>query len=132
VSLRMVAWLRPERAVSDIFVADLPGRLVVATLDDIRDRFRVARMVKSQRARWYADDPGAEPNTCRFCGKSWRKWAGSKLDGHAKCIVGDDFKTWLREVLRDPRLTYAAVAGALDLSTAIVRSWTFPIRSVRP
>lgn len=117
--------------MSDLIVIDRPGRLVVATLDQIRDRYIAARRSQAQRARWDSSDPGAQPNTCRYCGRHWRKWTGSKLDGHAACIVDDDFKRWLREVISAPELTYAVVADALDLTVAIVRSWTFPIRSTR-
>lgn len=98
-------------------------------LAEIRDRFRSERSSQSRCAKWCADHP-AYPDLCRFCGRRWIKWAGSKLDGHAKCIVGDDFKAWLRDQLRDPRLTYVAVADACDVSPAIVRSWTFPTRGV--
>lgn len=113
------------------FTASLPGRLVVADLAEIRDRYFASRLVVSQRARWDASDPGAPPDTCRYCGKHWRKWAGSKLDGHAKCVVDEDFKARLRELLRDPMLTFGAVAAALDVTPSVVRSWTFPIRDWR-
>jgi hypothetical protein len=87
--------------------------------------------VASQRARWCADDPGADLNTCRYCGKHWRRWAGSKLDGHAACIVTGDFKHRLVILLRSPTVTYQAiaVADAIGVTPAVVRSWTYPIRS---
>jgi hypothetical protein len=96
----------------------------------LRDEFRLAKLVASQRARWCADDPGADPNTCRYCGRHWRRWAGSKLDGHAACVVTEDFKLRLSGLLRSPTVTYAAVAEAIGVTPAVVRSWTFPIRSV--
>ena len=96
----------------------------------LRDEFRHANMVASQRARWCSGYPGAEPNTCRYCGKHWRQWAGSKLDGHAACIVTEDFKRRLGEILRSsPMMTYATVASAIGVTPAVVRSWTYPIRS---
>ena len=96
----------------------------------LRDAFRYANMAASQRALWCSGHPGAEPNTCRYCGKHWRQWAGSKLDGHAACIVTGDFKQRLAEILRSsPGMTYAALAEAIGVTPAVVRSWTYPIRN---
>jgi hypothetical protein len=87
-------------------------------------------MIASQRALWCADYPGAEPNTCRYCGRYWRQWAGSKLDGHSACIVTEDFKKRLEALLRSsPTITFAAVAKEIGVTIAVVRSWTFPIRN---
>lgn len=95
----------------------------------LRGAFRLSNLVASQCARWCADDPGAEPNTCRYCGRHWRRWTGSKLDGHAACIVTEDFKRRLVELLQSsPEMTYAAIATAIGVTPAVVRSWTFPIR----
>lgn len=95
----------------------------------LRDEFRFANMTKSQRALWCRDFPGADPNTCRYCGRFWRQWAGSKLDGHAACIVTDDFKRRLVDLLRDPHVTYKQIADAIGVTIAVVRSWTYPIRT---
>ena len=96
----------------------------------LRDAFRTSNMIASQRALWCSGYPGAEPNTCRYCGRHWRQWAGSKLDGHAACIVTDDFKQRLAEILRSsPGMTYQAIASAIGVTPAVVRSWTYPIRS---
>jgi hypothetical protein len=96
----------------------------------LRDAFRFSNMTASQRALWCSDYPGAEPNTCRYCGKHWRQWAGSKLDGHAACIVTEDFKQRLAELFRaSPGMTYTAVASAIGVSPSVLRSWIYPIRS---
>ena len=95
----------------------------------LRDAFRISNMAASQRAKWCADDPGATPNTCRYCGQHWRRWAGSKLDGHSACVVTGDFKRDLGDLLRSPTVTYRAVADAIGVTEAIVRSWVAPIRS---
>ena len=95
----------------------------------LRDAFHVARMIALQGACWSADDPGAPPNTCRYCGKHWRRWAGSKLDGHSACIVTADFKKHLGDLLRSSTVTYRAIADAIGVTEAVVRSWTYPIRS---
>lgn len=94
----------------------------------LRDAFRHSNMTKSQRALWCAGFPGATPNTCRYCGKHWRQWAGSKLDGHAACIVTEDFKEHLREILCSPHVTYQLLANAIGVSTSVIRSWTFPLK----
>jgi len=97
----------------------------------LRDEFRYANMIASQRALWCEGYPGAERNTCRYCGKHWRQWAGSKLDGHAACIVTEDFKQHLVEILRSPTMTYRKIADTIGMTPAVVRSWTYPIRTVR-
>lgn len=96
-------------------------------LSSLHVAYQHARNEAARRARWEADDPGATPNTCRYCGRSWRKWAGSKLDGHAACIVPDDFKRALTAMLRGSTVTYQQVATVIGVSSSIVRSWTFPI-----
>lgn len=90
----------------------------------LRDEFRHSNMSASRRALWCAGHPGAEPDTCRYCGRHWRHRAGSKLDGHAACIVTEDFKHHVGAILRSsPRVTYAAIAEALGVTQGIVTSW---------
>lgn len=69
------------------------------------------------------------PETCRYCGRYWKQWPGSKLDGHSKCVITDDFKHLVRDFVNRPEITYAMVGAALGVSPSVVRSWTFPIRS---
>ena len=95
----------------------------------LRDAFHLSNMSASQRALWCSGYPGATPNTCRYCGRHWRQWVGSKLDGHAACIVTEDFKRRLVELLRAPDVTFAMVADAIGVTPSVVRSWTYPIRS---
>lgn len=127
--------MRDLAAESDLSVS-LARAVVTASVAQIfdaatlRDEFRLSNLAASQGARWCADHPGAEPNTCRYRGKHWRRWAGSKLDGHAACIVTDDFKLHLAELLRSPTVTFAAIAEAIGVTPAVVRSWTFAIKSV--
>ena len=90
----------------------------------LRDRYHHARMITSQRARWDASDPGREPNTCRYCGRHWIPWAGSKLDGHAACVVTPEFKAHVAELLRAPSISYAKIAAIIGVSASVVRSWT--------
>lgn len=104
------------------------------TLDEsaLRAAFHAARRIMSQRAHWDVDDPGAPPNTCRYCKKSWRHWAGSKLDGHAACIVPEDFKRHVGEILRSPKVTYAALAEIIGTTAGVVRSWAFAVGVAGP
>lgn len=88
--------------------------------------FHAAKGVTAQRALWQPNDPGLPSDTCRYCGKPWHKWTRSKLDGHAACLVTEDFKRHMGVVLRvSPRLTYATIAKLLGVTTGVVRSWAF-------
>lgn len=89
------------------------------------DEFFIAKQTASCRARWGADDPGAPSNTCRYCGLYWQPRVGSHLDGHAACIVPDEFKRRIGELLRSPLVTYKIIAEALGITHGIVRSWAF-------
>lgn len=98
-----------------------------ATLDDLVGFFDVARAAVLKLAEPY--DPNR--TTCRYCGKHWRRWTGSILDGHAKCMVTPEFKRAVKVAMeRDVMLTYLLVGKALNVSPSIVRSWTYPIRGV--
>lgn len=92
---------------------------------ELRDAFHAAKLVASQRARWAAGDPGAPADTCRYCGRPRQHRFGSKLDGHAACIVTEDFKRLVGEVLRSPTATNAKVAAVLGVTPGIVRSWSY-------
>jgi len=95
----------------------------------LRDEFRLSNLEASRQARWCLDDPNADPHACRYCGRRWQRWAGSTLDGHAACIVTDDFKQYLKSLLRSfPTATYVALAAAIGVTPSVVRSWTCPIR----
>jgi hypothetical protein len=65
----------------------------------------------------------APPTTCRYCGKHWRYWQGSKLDGHAQCTVSGEFKRYMSVLLGSPQVTYQIVAGALGVSVSTVHAW---------
>lgn len=100
---------------------------MTAQLADLREMFDRARIEAAFCARPIESTP---PNTCRYCGKFWRKWAGSKLDGHSKCIVLPWFAAQLRLFYAaNPALTYEAVAVALGVSLSVLRSWAQPISS---
>lgn len=97
----------------------------------LRRAFHASNEIAAQRAREKIGQLDQKPNTCRYCGRYWQRWAGSKLDGHAACLVTEDFKRDLVELLRSaPAITYPAVATATGVSSSVVRSWTFSIRRV--
>lgn len=105
--------------------------MTAATFDAarLRDEFQLSNVTAARSARWESDSADAPPNTCRYCGRHWRRWTGSKLDGHAACIVTDDFKRRLAEILSAPTMTYRVIADAIGVTPSVVRSWTFPIRA---
>lgn len=64
------------------------------------------------------------PFVCRYCNSYWRPVAGTLLDGHAACVVSDEFKTRLAAVMRwHPEFGYHVVSAALGVSYATVRAW---------
>lgn len=68
--------------------------------------------------------PSIPSRSCRYCGKHRGSWAGSRLDGHALCVVGDEFKVFVGQQMRAHcRLTYAVVAQAVGVSHSVVRAW---------
>lgn len=68
--------------------------------------------------------PTQRQDACRYCGKQWFRWVGSKMDGHVQCLVGAEFKSLVRETWHSgPRITLRAIAARLGVTTAIVRAW---------
>lgn len=103
-----------------------------ASLTDLRNAFWEARRTAALGARWAADDPGAPPDACRYCGRNRRLFAGSRLDGHAACVVGMDFKLRVGELLRSPLVSYKAVAAVIGVTPGVVRSWAFSVGIAGP
>ena len=91
-------------------------------LDSIRAMFDLARAEVCRQALHQTTAELPE-KTCRYCGFYWAKWSGSKLDGHAKCIVTDEFKREIAAAIRDTLISYESIAERLDVSYAVVRSW---------
>jgi hypothetical protein len=89
------------------------------------EEFHTAKQIVAQHARWSATD-AVPVNTCRYCGRYWQHRFGSRLDGHAACIVTEDFKRRVGEVLRSsPTVTYRSLAKTLGVTPGIVNSWAF-------
>jgi hypothetical protein len=98
---------------------------VPLNIEDLRVVFLEARRAASQLGLWPTDDPGAPPDACRYCGRNRCFFAGSRIDGHAACIVGRDFKLRVGELLRSPLVSYKAVAAVIGVTPGVVRSWAF-------
>lgn len=80
-------------------------------------------------ARDAATPAESDPLTCRFCGRPRGRYTGSRFTGHVQCVVSEGFKRRLSEAMQDPRLTYAALAGALSVSGQAIRAWFRAARS---
>lgn len=93
-------------------------------LAEIRASYDRARLAANREAVHQSNVP---PLTCRYCGMHWRLWNGSKLDGHAKCIVTPEFKAQLAASIRDTLIPYSAVGEAVGVSSSVVRSWVATI-----
>lgn len=91
----------------------------------LRAEYQAARLLAQQQALWDESDPKCPLRTCRYCGRRWQPFAGSRLDGHAACRVGEVFKRRVGEILRSPTVTYAEVAEALGVTSGVVRSWAY-------
>jgi hypothetical protein len=60
---------------------------------------------------------------CPTCLEPWVRWAGSKLQGHARChFTPAQQDELLRRFDADPKLTIAKLARELDVSTGVVRA----------
>ena len=91
------------------------------TLDELRDEYYAARARTARKAKYAADDPGMPLDTCRYCGRFWKRWAGSKLDGHAKCLVDERFRFLMRTCTVNPQLTYEKIGDAIGVTISVVR-----------
>lgn len=101
----------------------------LSSLDDLKQRFDNARAIAKYGVATTPEHglPGKE--WCPFCGKWWRKWAGSVLEGHAACVVPPLFKDELKKFAASRAdLGYQEIAKALGVSLAVLRSWCSPIR----
>ncbi len=66
--------------------------------------------------------PEPPPNICRYCGQHRWELPGSRLDGHARCVVSHAFKARLISVLNGrPPVSYKAAALALGVD--VIRAW---------
>lgn len=97
------------------------------SLKTLHDAYVAARTETNATAALRSDVDA----TCRYCGKYWCKWPGSKLDGHAQCVVTPAFKQLACSIYRDPTITTRDMANALGVTEAVIRSWCAPMRGGR-
>ena len=90
----------------------------------LRDEFVAAKQKARADAVWDPSNPALPPETCPYCGQYRQQRPGCLLDGHAACIVTDDFKRRVAAVLRSsPTMTYAVVAEMLGVTSGVVIAW---------
>ncbi len=88
-------------------------------LDELRSIYALDREALKSTAM-----PDPPPNICRYCRRYRNEWHGTKLDGHAKCMISSSFSRLLYCAMRaDYRLTFKSVAEALDMSPSVTRAW---------
>jgi hypothetical protein len=92
------------------------------TIHDLPTAFSAARAEANERARHSSAD--CPRRICRYCGKHWQRWPGSRLDGHAVCLVGAEFKLELRKLYHhDPLVTIGILASACEVTKPVVSAW---------
>jgi len=93
-----------------------------ARIADLTERYHAERSRVVSAAMM--SSPTGRQDACRYCGRKWTQWVGSKVDGHVQCLVGPEFKLLVREVWNsDPMITSDGIANALGVTTAVVRAW---------
>lgn len=102
-----------------------PLAIVIAELkaSQLRCSYESARQAARMSAKFSAEDCPAK--TCRYCGEFWWPFAGTKLDGHAKCQVPESFKVYVGGIKRAQQ----AIADEIGVSLSVLRAWIAPIRS---
>lgn len=92
------------------------------TLDELHDEYKASRARQNAKAK-FPSETAAGADTCRYCGRFWRKWTGSKLDGHAKCLVDERFRFLMRTCTVNPQLSYDKIGQRLGVTVSVVRCW---------
>ncbi len=102
--------------MSRLFHPDLNPTQIIAT---ILAMFQADHA--NQRKRF---DPAVPDGVCPYCKLAWRKVNGTKLDGHAKCIVSPEFRAeYAKLMTQNGWLTYARIGQELGVTTSIARAW---------
>lgn len=61
---------------------------------------------------------------CRYCGAGWIPWPGTRLNGHARCVVTADFQDELwRLWLRSKELSLAVASQLCGVPQGYIKSW---------
>jgi hypothetical protein len=95
------------------------------TLELLPAAFLAARDSARQSAAYGSAEPPR--NTCRYCGKFWKPWPGSRLDGHSRCIVPRSFQDEIAVLWRSgAQITLPQIAALCGVTFAVARAWTCP------
>lgn len=99
------------------------------TLAELPDAYHAARETASNAARHTA---GATPrNTCRYCGKFWKPFAGTRADGHAKCNTTLAFQRAVYELWRrDLALSRDRIGEICGVSYSVVSAWIAHVKRI--
>ena len=93
-----------------------------ARIADLTERYHAERARVVSTA--LLSTPTARQDACRYCGRKWTQWVGSKVDGHVQCLVSPEFKRLVREVWNsDPMITSNGIAEALGVTVSVIRAW---------
>lgn len=107
------------KAVSDAAVELRQPTQAISTLRATYEADRAARDV--------VHPPISDPGRCRYCGKPWLRFGGTRFDGHVTCAVSDDFQRGLVEVL-DTGVSYASVGLQIGVGDNVVRAWWLAVK----
>ena len=109
--------------------ASIPSDSVPALNEVARARIRdLTERYHAERSRVVStamlSTPTGRQDACRYCGRKWTQWVGSKVDGHVQCLVSPEFKRLVREVWNsDPLITSNRIADALGVTVSVIRAW---------
>ena len=94
--------------------------MIELRVEDIAGAYASSRDIVNREAAPAAD------GKCRYCGRGWVRWPGSKLDGHARCLVTSDFQDALwRLWLQVPSLSSQRIAKICCVPVRYVSAWMF-------
>lgn len=91
------------------------------TIADLAAAFVDARTAASLTAVF--PSASVPPKTCRYCGKYWLSWAGTHLNGHARCAVSLDFQRAVLTLYRSSPATVKQIAEVCGVSASNVAAW---------
>lgn len=102
---------------------------LTAKLDALRAAYDEDRARRCLAAAPLADTP---PAVCRYCGHHRWSLPGSRLDGHAHCVVSDEFKLRVFNLLNaHPAISFRIAGEALDVDIVNVRAWYLRAQKIR-
>lgn len=67
--------------------------------------------------------PNGGWQSCRYCGLPWRPWAGTKLDGHAVCVVPPHVQDFAYHLASTGCVTTNRLAVRFSVSPSTVMAW---------